>query len=180
MKHAHRGAAVVFAVALVGCAETSRDLAPRTPEQVEAEIEASTNRAENPPDDTEVSRVYVDEKIIAACGLVLPQAFFELDSAELDAKDRAELRAVAKCFATGALADTRLGVVGHADPRGTGELNEQLGMDRAESVAAYLSEHGVDADRIQVDSAGETMASADPSDWPANRRVDIILRSAPN
>ena len=180
MRHMNIGSAVVVAVALVGCAETSRGVAPRTPDQVDAEIEASTASSGNAPDDTRASRAYVDEKIIEACGRVLPQAFFELDSAELDAEDEAQLRIVADCLNHRALGNTRVGVVGHADPRGTGELNEGLGFARASEVAQFLSEQGVEADRMQVDSAGEAMASVDPEDWPANRRVDIILRSAPN
>jgi outer membrane protein OmpA-like peptidoglycan-associated protein len=171
---------VVIAVALVGCAQTQRDLVPRNPEQIDAEIDAATAKAENPPPETETSRVYVDEKIIAACGIMLPQAFFEFESAKLGESDKHELHAVAECLDTGALKDTKIGVVGHADPRGTGETNAELGMDRAEAVADYLVQHGVEPDRVTMQSVGETMASTDPDDWPANRRVDLILRSSPN
>jgi outer membrane protein OmpA-like peptidoglycan-associated protein len=173
-----RHISIAIVLALVGCAQTSRDHATQSPAQIDADIEATT--VDKPPADAGVSRVYIDEKIIEACGLTLPQAFFEFESTNLDADDQHELAAVAECLDTGALQNTTVGVVGHADPRGTEEFNDALGMERAKSVADYLKRHGVESDRLQLGSAGEEMASADPADWPANRRVDVILRSAPN
>jgi outer membrane protein OmpA-like peptidoglycan-associated protein len=171
---------ISFAIvlALVGCAQTSRDHATQSPEKIDADIDATT--VDKPPADANVSRVYIDEKILSACGLDLPQAFFEFESAKLDSDDQHELTQVAECLDTGALQNTKVGVVGHADPRGTEQYNDALGMERARSVSEYLKRHGVEGDRLQLGSAGEEMASANPDDWPANRRVDVILRSVPN
>lgn len=46
-------------------------------------------------------------------------------------------------------------IVGHTDSQGPPEVNQQLGMKRAQSVAAYLRDQGIATDRISVESRGE-------------------------
>ncbi|MBX3594006.1 MAG: OmpA family protein [Sphingomonas sp.] len=73
---------------------------------------------------------------------------------------------------------------GHSDSRGSDGDNLVASRKRAEAVAAYLTAHGVAADRIAVIALGETRpiapnANLDGTDNPdgraKNRRVDIVV-----
>jgi outer membrane protein OmpA-like peptidoglycan-associated protein len=66
---------------------------------------------------------------------------------------------------------------GYADARGSEAFNEDLAYRRAESVANYLVDQGIDRDRIIMRSMGESQSSPD-SDAIAlakDRRVDLQL-----
>lgn len=65
-------------------------------------------------------------------------------------------------------------VVGHTDDVGEPADNIKLGMGRAKSIAKILTDNGIDASRIQVDSKGEAepVASNETDDGRhQNRRV---------
>ncbi|GAB2655203.1 OmpA family protein [Vibrio panuliri] len=69
-------------------------------------------------------------------------------------------------------------IVGHTDSSGAAEYNQQLSEKRAQSVAAVLTESGVDASRITVSGEGEAnpIASNETREGRAqNRRVDITV-----
>jgi OmpA-OmpF porin, OOP family len=69
-----------------------------------------------------------------------------------------------------------LGVVGHADARGTDEHNQKLGQSRAESVSKYLSGKGMPAPEMGTESRGEQDATGtDEIGMAFDRRVDIRL-----
>jgi peptidoglycan-associated lipoprotein len=65
----------------------------------------------------------------------------------------------------------KLVVEGHADPRGTPEMNIKVSRERAENVASFLSMNGIDKSRIEVQSFGETKMKYPHGD--GNRRVSI-------
>ena len=68
----------------------------------------------------------------------------------------------------------RVTITGHGDAVGTETRNQELGVARAEAVRAVLVEAGVPADRIDVDSSGESdPAVASPGAEPRNRRAVI-------
>ncbi len=117
--------------------------------------------------------VYVAPPVQRVCSGSVP--FFEFDSAHTRDEDHPSMKNLAECMISGPLAKKSIVLVGRADPRGTEAYNERLGMERAERVKAYLVEHGVDAARVQTESAGEQAASADPKEWPRDRRVQIRL-----
>ncbi len=156
----------------VACGHANADTTVPSPSPEESMASAENTPA--PPANDE-ARIYIDEKILAACGLSLPQAYFAFDSAKLGADDEKELQAVAECFAGGKLAEASIALVGHSDPQGSESYNEGLSEDRAAAVMQYLERAGVGVERMEVIPMGEDVASADPSDWPANRRVDIRL-----
>src|SRR5512133_1263118 len=56
---------------------------------------------------------------------------------------------------------SKLSVTGHTDLIGTEAFNEDLAMKRAEVVGKYLESSGVSADRMLVESKGETEPAAD-------------------
>ena len=70
-------------------------------------------------------------------------------------------------------------IVGHADSDGADDYNLNLSRQRASSVARYLVDRGVLADRLYVDGRGESqpIASNATQDGKAqNRRVEILIR----
>ena len=69
-------------------------------------------------------------------------------------------------------------IEGHADPRGSEELNMRLSQSRAESVRGYLTaSHGLAAERINAVGKGSS-ALMKPSEPAAaeNRRVTIVAQ----
>ena len=63
---------------------------------------------------------------------------------------------------------------GHCDERGTPEYNLALGQRRADAVAAYLKDLGVNASAVQTVSYGEEKPFAQGNDetaWSQNRRA---------
>ncbi len=72
-------------------------------------------------------------------------------------------------------------VNGHTDATGDPALNQALSVERAQSVAAALSERGVDASRITAAGFGSTeplIEGVSPEANAANRRIEFELSSA--
>jgi len=70
--------------------------------------------------------------------------------------------------------DLRLLVEGHTDDRGSDDFNKTLSEQRAEAVAAWLIDHGVDAGRLAAIGYGESQPAVDnssPEKMAQNRRV---------
>lgn len=119
--------------------------------------------------------IMIDPTLAAACDLPDPKVYFATDSAELrDTADTA-LNRLATCLREPPLDDEPLVLVGRADPRGTASYNRELGLDRANAVAAALEARGLSKDRITTYSRGEADASDDPEAWQRDRRVRIRL-----
>ncbi|HVR82443.1 MAG TPA: OmpA family protein [Luteimonas sp.] len=73
---------------------------------------------------------------------------------------------------------TVIEVAGHTDSVGSDAYNQQLSVQRANSVAAYLSSRSIMQQRMMIVGAGETrpIASNDTEGGRAqNRRVEITL-----
>ena len=71
-----------------------------------------------------------------------------------------------------------LEIEGHTDSRGSAELNERLGLRRAEAVKRYLYEqHQIPLHKMSVISFGETKP-AHPNDTRANRALNrrVVIR----
>jgi outer membrane protein OmpA-like peptidoglycan-associated protein len=65
-----------------------------------------------------------------------------------------------------------LQLVGHTDPTGTKDYNDDLARRRAERVAGFMTSHGVDPARITVESTGETApVTTNPRQFWRNRKV---------
>lgn len=121
----------------------------------------------------EVTAVVIDVGLADACGIDKAKAFFEYDSAKLDAEARQTVAEIAACFDEGPLDGQALEIIGHADPRGTDAYNEKLGRSRAQSVADVLMNNGLSKRRLEVESHGEEHAHEDADKWPRDRRVDL-------
>jgi len=75
---------------------------------------------------------------------------------------------------------TVIHVVGHTDSVGSDAFNQSLSERRAASVASYLVNRGVPAQRIRQEGRGERellVRTADNVDEARNRRVDIVLKA---
>jgi outer membrane protein OmpA-like peptidoglycan-associated protein len=179
--------------ATAGCARTRADRPVEHADDVAERVddaliaEAEERKALPPARDVEagaaaempveITGVFIDVPLATACGIPLePEAYFEFDSSRIEPEDNILLRRVAECLTTGPLRDRKVELRGHTDPRGSTEYNDKLGMSRAESVAEFLATLGVDPEGIVVRSAGEAGAAPEaPSDWPYERRVDVVL-----
>lgn len=163
----------VMAVCLIaGCEKGAEH---RAAPAMAASSSAAT-RADPDLEKVTVTSVGVDTKLAKICGLSESAVYFKFDSAKLapDAKER--LDKMAACAKDGAAKDNGFVVTGRTDPRGTDEYNKELGMSRADSVAKYLRDQGVEAARIEAQSKGEALAMTDPTGWPDERRVTVRLR----
>jgi OOP family OmpA-OmpF porin len=101
---------------------------------------------------------------------------FETNSAELTFGARQQLDVVAAALKNDRLADYNFNLEGHADPRGSSDLNLVLSQQRAESVRAYLVQrHGIAEHRLQALGKGdsELLNRAVPA-AAENRRVTIV------
>ncbi|NOG32058.1 OmpA family protein [Halomonas sp. TBZ9] len=106
--------------------------------------------------------------------LVLEGVNFEFDSARLTTDAQQILRVVAERLVNNP--NVRVSIEGHTDSRGSADYNKRLSQSRAESVAAYLNQLGVSADRMMATGYGEErpVASNDTAAGRAeNRRVEL-------
>ncbi|MBL6658131.1 MAG: OmpA family protein [Flavobacteriales bacterium] len=122
---------------------------------------------------------------------VLPSIFFSTASTKIRSEDFKRLAIAAKIMNENE--GDKYFVVGHADNRGTVDFNLELAKERAENAIRYLVDvFGVDADRFEVVSKGETSPLLLKSNFSAdsenggynledymnevNRRVDFIKK----
>jgi OOP family OmpA-OmpF porin len=74
--------------------------------------------------------------------------------------------------------DSTISITGHTDSSGNEEWNSQLSLARAETVAHYLDNRGVNPERLSVVGAGSSLPVADNSTRygrSLNRRIEIRL-----
>ena len=106
------------------------------------------------------------------------RVFFSENSSELNATAKVTLDKQATWLAS--YPDYRIKIEGFADEKGTPEFNRELGMKRAESMAAYLRSKGIVATRIKTKTFGNERfvnKCADISCWSQNRRGITVLVS---
>lgn len=76
-------------------------------------------------------------------------------------------------------ASTSITVTGHTDTTGVPQFNNQLGLRRAQGIAAILRNQGVNESDLFVTSHGDTdllIKTARGVPEPRNRRVEVIVR----
>lgn len=112
--------------------------------------------------------------------IVLKGVTFEYNSAKLTAE--AENRLDNVVSALRAERGTSVRIEGHTDSIGSASYNLDLSQRRADSVKAYLIEHGIDANRLATQGYGETRPVApntkpngadNPAGRAQNRRVEL-------
>lgn len=98
------------------------------------------------------------------------QVYFASMRAELDGTAREVLDSLVHQAPDGAM----FLLDGHADYRGEDAYNKKLSRRRAQTVAAYLAEHGIARQRIRIGYIGEEAPHAADELW-RDRRVDIQI-----
>lgn len=115
--------------------------------------------------------------------LTIPgSVIFASGKAELLPASRNRLAQVAQALKQGD-PNSKILIEGHTDATGSAEKNEQLSLQRAESVRAALLAGGVPADRVSVAGYGESRPVADngsPAGRATNRRVEIVVQPSAN
>ncbi len=99
---------------------------------------------------------------------------FPINSSQIQPQFYSTLDQVAQTLA--AYPSTLIDVYGHTDPSGGDRINVPLSQDRAESVAAYLNQRGVNRARIATEGFGSSRPIADNSTEAGraqNRRVEL-------
>jgi OOP family OmpA-OmpF porin len=100
---------------------------------------------------------------------VLNNLFFDLNKYELKEKSITELDKVIRFL--GENPDIRVEISGHTDNVGTPAYNLQLSQKRAQSVADYLTHHGIDAIRLIQKGYGADKPLK-PNDTDENRQIN--------
>jgi peptidoglycan-associated lipoprotein len=101
--------------------------------------------------------------------------FFAFDSDELSPAGKETLQQMATYLAAKPAA--AITVEGHCDDAGTPEYNLALGARRAEAIVKYLTNLGVNKDRLRAVSYGEErpmVAGSHPSAQAQNRRGELV------
>ncbi|MFC1530745.1 OmpA family protein [Gemmatimonadota bacterium] len=107
---------------------------------------------------------------------------FEFDSFDVRAGDQAFLERFAHVVEHH-YANSVVTVQGYTDAAGPEEYNKLLSQKRAENVAGYLVEHGLDSGHVRAIGMGEAHQVA-PGEWGEaegglkNRRVTFVIESA--
>ena len=101
---------------------------------------------------------------------------FPINSYQIQPQFQSTLDDVARTLA--AYPSTMIDVYGHTDPSGGDGINIPLSQNRAQSVASYLAQRGVNSARIATQGFGSSRPIADNSTEAgraANRRVEIRI-----
>ena len=75
--------------------------------------------------------------------------------------------------------DARIILTGHTDDVGAEDINQKLGLQRAEKTRTELTKIDIDANRVSLDSKGETQPlkpNSTADGRQANRRCEIIVQ----
>jgi outer membrane protein OmpA-like peptidoglycan-associated protein len=100
---------------------------------------------------------------------------FEFNSAILTPDARTNLQQVASALEDPRLSGAKFHLDGYTDASGTEIYNLGLSERRAEAVADFLVQQGIDAGRLAAVGLGETQPRMpDPYD-PLNRRVEMTM-----
>lgn len=99
--------------------------------------------------------------------------YFDFNESVLTSKATTALREAAKCIKS--VADRKMRLEGHCDPRGTEEYNLALGDRRARGVLKYLRRIGVPKAKLRSVSKGKLEATGtDESSWSSDRKVKFV------
>jgi len=101
---------------------------------------------------------------------------FDLNSSQIRPSFRATLDRLAQVLVR--YPQSRILIIGHTDGSGSDSYNLLLSERRANAVALYLTQRGVDTTRLEAQGAGESQPRADNATIEGrrrNRRVEILV-----
>jgi len=116
------------------------------------------------------------QKVKANAAIVLYNIFFDVNKYELKEKSTTELEEVIRFLTLNPALQVEIG--GHTDNSGAADYNLKLSEQRAQSVANYLTQNGIDAQRISKKGYG-ALQPVKPNDTEnnrqANRRIEFKI-----
>ena len=102
---------------------------------------------------------------------------FDLDSARLKPDSMPLLSSLVEAMKNDRLAGIKFKVEGHTDAQGSEQHNLKLSQSRAESVIAYMSDQGIDKERLVGEGKGfSELLVPDKPKAAENRRVRITTQ----
>ena len=102
---------------------------------------------------------------------------FDLDSAKLKEPSKPLLDNLAAAMKSDRLMSIKFKVEGHTDAQGSQDHNLKLSQSRAESVIAYMSNQGIDKERLVGEGKGfSELLLPDKPKAAENRRVRITTQ----
>lgn len=111
--------------------------------------------------------------------LVMPSDItFDVDRAEVKTEFRGVINSLAGALAS--QPSTTIDIIGHADSTGADTYNQALSERRAQSVAYWLQDQGVQAPRLVAFGRGElepVASNTTDSGRARNRRVELKVRA---
>jgi peptidoglycan-associated lipoprotein len=114
--------------------------------------------------------------VAAARSALVAKVFFDYDKSDITDQGKAILDAKVPILSTNP--GIRIRVEGNCDRRGSDEYNLALGQRRAAAAKRYLTDHGIDAGRIDIISYGaeRPVAEGDAEDaYSQNRRDEFAI-----
>ncbi|MGF1662269.1 MAG: OmpA family protein [Kineosporiaceae bacterium] len=184
------GTAAIVVIVLIGVAALALRASGRPdaePVSAAAIVEAepgtsvSVSRSLVTPTQLQVARLGGAQQQVAQTVIVVDEAvLFEFDDASLRPRAETELQRILQVVR--ASGDEQVDVIGYTDAVSPQSYNLPLSRDRADAVASWLVEQGVNQRRLDVDWRGEldpvapnTRADGedDPEGRRLNRRVEI-------
>ena len=102
---------------------------------------------------------------------------FEFDSSNINPEAYPILDAAVETMKNNP--EYNLNIAGHTDAAGNADYNQRLSEKRANSVAKYLAEKGIEASRLTTIGYGETQPVADNETAEGrakNRRVEFFVK----
>jgi outer membrane protein OmpA-like peptidoglycan-associated protein len=99
---------------------------------------------------------------------------FEFDSAKLKSESKPLLDNLSTALKSDRLKSIQFKVEGHTDAKGTEAYNQALSLKRANAVVDYMTQQGIEADRLKAEGKGfaELLVPEKPLAME-NRRVRI-------
>jgi len=119
--------------------------------------------------------VFLDPVKVGASA-VLNNIFFDLNKHDLKEKSVTELDKIIRFLTENP--SVRIEISGHTDNLGTASYNLQLSLKRAESVATYLTSHGIEPSRLTQKGFGAEkplVANDTEENRQINRRIEFRL-----
>jgi peptidoglycan-associated lipoprotein len=139
-------------------------------------IRDSLANAKRMADSASAERERQAAAVAAARSALVAKVFFDYDKADITDQGKAILDAKVPILSTNP--GIRIRVEGNCDRRGSDEYNLALGQRRAAAAKRYLTDHGIDAARIDIISYGaeRPVAEGDGEDaYSQNRRDEFAI-----
>jgi peptidoglycan-associated lipoprotein len=139
-------------------------------------IRDSLANAKRMADSASAERERQAAAVAAARSALVAKVFFDYDKSDITDQGKAILDA--KVPILNANPGIRIRVEGNCDRRGSDEYNLALGQRRAAAAKRYLTDHGIDAARIDIISYGaeRPVAEGDAEDaYSQNRRDEFAI-----